>query len=183
MQLSAYLPKGSYRVYKLHQLVPVWIFSFNGRCEIFILGQPRNPPWLHLGTPLDFQDSWKTDLQLVHRMNTCELLVGKGGCGWCEEILEVICNEPINIWSNRCFEAQILFFPQNLGKLYLLWKIEIKENELIMAMQSLLSFLSKFHGESQQKSVEKYMHIVATKNIKVCANCDFWTRGNTGSLT
>lgn len=144
MQLSAYLPKGSYRVYKLHQLVPVWIFSFNGRCEIFILGQPRNPPWLHLGTPLDFQDSWKTDLQLVHRMNTCELLVGKGGCGWCEEILEVICNEPINIWSNRCFEAQILFFPQNLGKLYLLWKIEIKENELIMAMQSLLSFSANF---------------------------------------
>ena len=75
--------------------------------------------------------------------------------------------------SNRCFEAQILFFPQNLGKLYLLWMIEIKENELIMAMQSLLSFLSKFHGESQQKSVEKYMHIFATKNIKVCANCDF----------
>ena len=39
MQLGAYLPKGSYRLYKLHQLVPVRIFSFNGRCEIFILGQ------------------------------------------------------------------------------------------------------------------------------------------------
>lgn len=115
MQLGAYLPKGSYRLYKLHQLVPVRIFSFNGRCEIFILGQ-------------DLIDV------LRHRFS---------------------------------------FFPQNLGKLYLLWMIEIKENELIMAMQSLLSFLSKFHGESQQKSVEKYMHIVATKNIKVCANCDF----------